>query len=437
LDQFAAAFPRYGDPGSVGYPEWNRLEELMEQVIRDIRVKIDNSLFGGAERVRYSDEAPSSEKLQIAIGGNTLSRGLTLEGLVSSYFARRFTPQSAYDTLLQMGRWFGFRQGYELLSRLWTTEFLRNAFRDLVIMEVNLRKSMQLYLQGQSPAHKAPLITRMPAMAITRKSVMGNTAVVEADYSGAAPQTISFVNEQSWLQNNVELALELLQNVEQYIPDSAVDQRKLIYNSVPVNAILIFIRHFNFWPRTNTFNKQHMLDFIERNENLYRLWTIVVMGGTVKTREFGVGRNKVKMINRSRVRGADENPARPPIDINLKSLRATRDLLCDRSDLFLEGLKEAAIWHIRRTNQLNPILIMYPIDKDSVYNPPPNTANTNYRTDLNAVEDIIGISLVMNPPSGQQGARGISLNLADAYANDDDADDNPDLPDPLSQIPVL
>ena len=428
LNDFASAFPEYGEPAPVGYPEWNQIEDLMEQVIRDIRIKVDNSLYSGPERLRYSDDAPSSDKLQIAIGGNTLSRGLTLEGLVSSYFARRV---NAYDTLLQMGRWFGFRQGYELLSRLWTTEVLRDAFRDLVIMELNLRKSIQLYLRGQSPANNAPVITRMPSMAITRKSVIGNTAVVEADYSGAAPQTISFVNEPTWLQDNLTRTQGLLELIEQYLVESAPDQRKLIYNDVPIGLILEFIRNFNFWPRTNTFNKEHMLGFIERNTNLYEHWSVVVMGGN-RERRFGTRTNSVSMINRSRINERNEISSRHPIDINIKSLRATRDLLCDRSDLFTEGLKETDIWNIRRTNQLNPILIIYPIDKDSTYDPPSNAINSNYRTDLNAVKDIIGISLVMNPPGGQQGARGIRLNLADVYANDEEADNNPELPDPPS-----
>ncbi len=46
----------------------------------------------------------------IAVGGNRLSRGLTLEGLTVSYFVRR---SATYDTLMQMGRWFGFRGGHE------------------------------------------------------------------------------------------------------------------------------------------------------------------------------------------------------------------------------------------------------------------------------------------------------------------------------------
>ena len=56
----------------------------------------------------------------IAIGGNTLSRGLTLEGLVCSYFERR---SRNYDTLMQMGRWFGFRNGYRHLRGFGRTSF--------------------------------------------------------------------------------------------------------------------------------------------------------------------------------------------------------------------------------------------------------------------------------------------------------------------------
>lgn len=52
----------------------------------------------------------------IAVGGFSLSRGLTLEGLTVTWFLRN---TKMYDTLMQMGRWFGYRQGYEDLCRIW------------------------------------------------------------------------------------------------------------------------------------------------------------------------------------------------------------------------------------------------------------------------------------------------------------------------------
>lgn len=63
----------------------------------------------------YNTNGP---KKQIAIGGLKLSRGLTLEGLVISYFYRR---SMMYDSLMQMGRWYGYRDGYQDLLRIWIT----------------------------------------------------------------------------------------------------------------------------------------------------------------------------------------------------------------------------------------------------------------------------------------------------------------------------
>ena len=93
----------------------------------------DNSL--STDRLIYTDDPATV----IAVGGNTLSRGLTLEGLVSSYFLR--TAQT-YDSLLQMGRWFGYRPGYGDLPRIWTTEDLASDFRFLSEIERDLRREI-------------------------------------------------------------------------------------------------------------------------------------------------------------------------------------------------------------------------------------------------------------------------------------------------------
>ena len=71
-----------------------------------------------------------------------LSRGLTLEGLVCSYFVR---AASAYDTLLQMGRWFGYRRGYEDLPRIWMPEELAGWFQDLATVEEEIRRDIRAY----------------------------------------------------------------------------------------------------------------------------------------------------------------------------------------------------------------------------------------------------------------------------------------------------
>ena len=82
---------------------------------------IENYLTLREERLDYT-QGPG---VFIVVGGNILSRGLTLEGLVTSFFIR---TSSAYDTLLQMGRWFGYRRGYGDLPRIWMTDELKGYF---------------------------------------------------------------------------------------------------------------------------------------------------------------------------------------------------------------------------------------------------------------------------------------------------------------------
>ena len=97
---------------ACGGMSWNRfLRTVLLGAIKTIETVVVNS--GAAVRtLDYED----SEKRYIVIGGNALSRGLTLEGLVVSYF-RRSTMMC--DTLLQMGRWCGYREGYQRLVRVW------------------------------------------------------------------------------------------------------------------------------------------------------------------------------------------------------------------------------------------------------------------------------------------------------------------------------
>ncbi|MBM3595448.1 MAG: endonuclease [Alphaproteobacteria bacterium] len=66
----------------------------------------------------YSETNYPNGRTIIAVGGLGLSRGLTLEGLTTSYFLRN---SIMYDALMQMGRWFGYRDGYADLCRIYMT----------------------------------------------------------------------------------------------------------------------------------------------------------------------------------------------------------------------------------------------------------------------------------------------------------------------------
>ena len=92
---------------------WDEVAATLFESMEKIQIKVVNS-SRSSEKLEY----PKNESLRvIAIGGLALSRGLTLEGLIISYFYRN---TCTYDVLMQMGRWFGYRRGYEDLFRIWT-----------------------------------------------------------------------------------------------------------------------------------------------------------------------------------------------------------------------------------------------------------------------------------------------------------------------------
>jgi hypothetical protein len=84
----------------------------------------------------------------IAVGGYSLSRGLTLEGLMVSYFLRN---SMMYDTLMQMGRWFGYRPDYEDLCRVWMPEEAEGWYSHITESIEELREELRRMEAAEQP----------------------------------------------------------------------------------------------------------------------------------------------------------------------------------------------------------------------------------------------------------------------------------------------
>ena len=124
---------------------WERVAGAMYAAIENIQIKVVNS-SKTSEKLEY----PKKDSLRvIAIGGLALSRGLTLEGLIISYFYRN---TSTYDVLMQMGRWFGYRKNYEDLFRIWTHKDSADWYAEIAEATDKLKDDMSLMRElGQKP----------------------------------------------------------------------------------------------------------------------------------------------------------------------------------------------------------------------------------------------------------------------------------------------
>ncbi|HCO12757.1 MAG TPA: endonuclease, partial [Gemmatimonadetes bacterium] len=139
-----AAFARVSDYKPL--PPWPKVWTSVRETVERIRVK---QLNGTSEDALDYKNEERTKQVVIAVGGDKLSRGLTLEGLSVSYFLR---ASRMSDTLMQMGRWFGYRPGYVDLCRVYTTHSLYKAFREFALATDELRRQLDLMAAtGKNP----------------------------------------------------------------------------------------------------------------------------------------------------------------------------------------------------------------------------------------------------------------------------------------------
>lgn len=178
---------------AYSYPELEggELFQEVKEVLTETKIKIVNGLY---ENLDYNAE---DLKILICIGGNLMSRGVTVEGLTTSYYLRD-TPK--YDTLLQMGRWFGYRIGYEDLVRVYTTQRIEEHFEYVMGVEGDLRAEVNRYQEERlTPREFAPRVRAHLRMMPSGK--MG-VARRQVSYSRQAVQTIYMHRDVDVLRSN-------------------------------------------------------------------------------------------------------------------------------------------------------------------------------------------------------------------------------------------
>jgi hypothetical protein len=140
--------PLYNNPDH----SWAEIQEELVEAASSLEVRTINGQAGDV--LDYEDSHHGINV--IAIGGDKLARGLTLEGLSISYFLR---CSKMYDTLMQMGRWFGYRPGYLDLCRLYTTDELSDWFGHIAAATEELRDEFDLMANSDRTPKDFGLVT--------------------------------------------------------------------------------------------------------------------------------------------------------------------------------------------------------------------------------------------------------------------------------------
>jgi hypothetical protein len=383
-----------------------RFEDLvpyLAEVLDKTDIVMENYLAAPGDRLDFS----GPPKVSVVVGGDILSRGLTLEGLVVSYFVR---SASAYDTLLQMGRWFGFRKGYEDLPRIWLTTELRGFFYDLAAVEQEIRLDSRRYdLENLTPLDFAIRVRTHPQMSITSRLKMGSAVEAEISYSLKAVQTRLFWHRDAgWLENNIKATRALFGRISaeassprDLAPDRAPSGRYL-FRGVAVEDVLQFLAQYCFHENSTELRSDLLIDYIRREVEecgLLQTWNVGFLGlpgdqagGSDLSGLIGV--NRFSLVSRAKLKGLGTRYA------DIKALMSRADLFCDTGlgEAETRGLQGEKL-RLRRSEVIpgEGLLLVYPISKLSK----PSSAESKTREPLQAVKDVIGVALVF-PESGVQ-----------------------------------
>lgn len=172
---------------------WDKIaRKLFVNSIENIRVVEINSDSVNKNTAVYYEK---NDARIIAIGGNSLSRGVTLEGLCVSYFSRR---SPAYDTLLQMGRWFGYREKVKDYMKIWISDCLINSYEYIAEAVSEFRESIELMCRDhRSPKdfglriRTAPAVTKLIVTAACKRRY-SKLVSLKLDLSGCPIQASTF-----------------------------------------------------------------------------------------------------------------------------------------------------------------------------------------------------------------------------------------------------
>ena len=278
----------------------------------------------------------------IVIGGDKLSRGITLSGLLISYFLRS-AKMPMYDTLMQMGRWFGYRMGYEDLCRLYTTEDVIKWFFHISVATEELRNTFRIMAQqNATPLEFGLKVRTNPNLIITSKTKMRNARKERASFSRQVEEIITYEKNDKVIKSNFDSANKLFSAIKD--PDISGDidnglekwKNSYLWKNVDPKNIISFLNNYKKFSDERTLGCREYVDYIKNLNSFDELtdWTVCLHGS-------GSSKSKITFDNKFEVELLLRTPSnqRNESKISLKVITQPRDELLGLDGLEIENYK--------------------------------------------------------------------------------------------------
>ncbi len=263
---------------------WAEVEARLVEAIEPIEVRLVNSDI--TEPLDYDRYAEAGGLNVIAVGGDKLSRGLTLEGLSGSYFLR---ASRMYDSLMQMGRWFGYRPGYLDLCRIHMPADLRDWFQHVARAAEDLRDQLDhMAAIGATPKDYGLRVETHDVLLVTAANKQRHGEEFDLSYAGRVRIPTLFSTKEVEIRRNADHVVETLANL-------GAPAERFLWKDVPGAAVRDFIRAYSFHPDALEIRSSAIADYINEQLRIGELtnWTIALREGDKPEIEVrGLGRLK-------------------------------------------------------------------------------------------------------------------------------------------------
>lgn len=276
---------------------WSDVRSVLYESSRQIRVKAINGETGDILEYREV-EVQTREKRKagqvvpwvqqglsvIAIGGDKLSRGLTLDGLSVSYYLR---ASRMYDTLMQMGRWFGYRDGYNDLCRIFTTHELSEWYSHIALANLELRNDLDYMraINGTPDDFQLKVRSHPGRLAVTSAGKSRRAERLSLSYAGQLQQTIVF--DPDYLEHNRNCLSRFVDDLgaNSFTLEEEKTKPRFKWNDVAPETVLGFLKSYKIHEDVGRIvNPDLMANYIEKqllNDEL-KTWTVVIVSNATR-----------------------------------------------------------------------------------------------------------------------------------------------------------
>lgn len=268
-------------------PEWSEVQSALAAAALPIVVRSVNQRTGAAS-LDFAANRSAGLRV-IAVGGNSLSRGLTLEGLCVSYF---FRNTQMYDTLMQMGRWFGYRGGYEDLCRLWLTDEAIHWYAHIANATDELRDEIRrMQAANLTPKEFGLRVRAHPdSLIVTARNKMRTAREFERviSVSGEGLETPQLRSDEDTIIANAQAAEEFVNRLASAgITPQTSEWGSTMWRDVPKSFVAFLLRRFVSHPLDFVFQQDFLASFLEdTNEPCLQSWEVAIPNGDKDEDEF-------------------------------------------------------------------------------------------------------------------------------------------------------